>query len=193
MAIWFLIQSSLVAQWWRLRLQCRGHRFDLWVRKIPWRKKWQPTPVFLPGEFHGQRSLVGYSPWGHKRVGHNLAIKQQHPGVHSPYLCPEIWSKQITLFLKQGGRGRKENGIGTSLPNNVCSGKQANMSLILDPLLFFPLLTNPRPTFVRSLEYPPLSSLHFDYRYCILLFHHLNCMVSSAFSLAKIFYMLLLG
>ena len=34
--------------------------FDLWVRKFPWRKEWQPTPVFLPGEFHGQRSLVGY-------------------------------------------------------------------------------------------------------------------------------------
>ena len=42
----------------------------------PWRRKWQPTPVFLPGEFHGQRSLVGYSPWG-CRVGHNLANKQQ--------------------------------------------------------------------------------------------------------------------
>ena len=39
---------------------------DPWVRKIPQRKKWQPTPVFLPGESHGQRSLVGYSPWGHK-------------------------------------------------------------------------------------------------------------------------------
>ena len=34
--------------------------------KIPWRRKWQPTPVFLPGELHGQRSLAGYSPWGHK-------------------------------------------------------------------------------------------------------------------------------
>ena len=40
--------------------------FDPWVRKIPWRRKWQPTPIFLPGEFHGQRSLVGYSPWGRK-------------------------------------------------------------------------------------------------------------------------------
>ena len=39
---------------------------DPWVGKIPWRRKWQPTPVFLPGEFHGQRSLAGYSPWGHK-------------------------------------------------------------------------------------------------------------------------------
>ena len=37
------------------------------VRKIPWRREWQPTPVFLPGEFHGQRSLVGYSPWVAKR------------------------------------------------------------------------------------------------------------------------------
>ena len=36
--------------------------FDPWVRKIPWRRKWQSTPVFLPGESHGQRSLAGYSP-----------------------------------------------------------------------------------------------------------------------------------
>ena len=36
--------------------------------KIPWRREWQPTQLFLPGEFHGQRSLVGYSPWGHKEL-----------------------------------------------------------------------------------------------------------------------------
>ena len=42
--------------------------FDPWIRKIPWRRKWQSTPVFLPGEFHGQRSLVVYSPWGHKEL-----------------------------------------------------------------------------------------------------------------------------
>ena len=41
---------------------------DPWVRKIPWRREWLPTPVFLPGEFHGQRSLVGYSPWGCKEL-----------------------------------------------------------------------------------------------------------------------------
>ena len=40
--------------------------FDLWVGKIPWSRKWQPTPVFSPGESHGQRSLEGYSPWGRK-------------------------------------------------------------------------------------------------------------------------------
>jgi len=42
------------------------HRFDPWVGKIPWRKAWQPTPVFLPGVSHGQRSLVGYSPHDYK-------------------------------------------------------------------------------------------------------------------------------
>ena len=41
---------------------------DPWVGKLPWRRKWHPTPVFLPGESHGQRSLVGYSPWGHKET-----------------------------------------------------------------------------------------------------------------------------
>ena len=40
--------------------------FNPWVGKIPWRRKWQPTPVFLPGKSHGQKSLVSYSPWGRK-------------------------------------------------------------------------------------------------------------------------------
>ena len=40
--------------------------FNAWVRKIPWRRKWQLAPEFLPGKFHGQRSLVGYSSWGGK-------------------------------------------------------------------------------------------------------------------------------
>ena len=49
--------------------QCRRHRrcgFDPWVGKIPWGRKWQPTPVFLPGKFHGQKNLVVYSPRGRK-------------------------------------------------------------------------------------------------------------------------------
>ena len=46
--------------------QSRRLRFIPWVKKIPWRREWQPTPVFLPGKSHGQRSLAGYSPWGRK-------------------------------------------------------------------------------------------------------------------------------
>ena len=51
--------------------QRRGHKrreFNPWVEKIPWNRKQQPTPVFLPGKLHGQRSLAGYSPWGHKEL-----------------------------------------------------------------------------------------------------------------------------
>ena len=57
--------ASLMAQWFRICLQCRRLRrcrFHSWVGKIPCRRKWQPTPVFLPGESHEQRSLVGHSP-----------------------------------------------------------------------------------------------------------------------------------
>ena len=55
----------------RLHLQCRRHGFNPWVRKIPWRRKWQPTPVYLPGESHGQRNLAGLQFMGSQRVGHN--------------------------------------------------------------------------------------------------------------------------
>ena len=50
--------KNLLAMW-----RCKKFRFDPWVRKILWRRKWQPMPVFMPGKSHGQRSLVGYSPW----------------------------------------------------------------------------------------------------------------------------------
>jgi len=45
-------------------IECILDLFDPWVRKILWRRAWQPTPVFSPGESHGQKSLAGYSPWG---------------------------------------------------------------------------------------------------------------------------------
>ena len=58
-------QGSLVAQT-KICVQCRRPRFNPWVRKIPWRREWQLTPVFLPREFRGKRSLAGYSLWGCK-------------------------------------------------------------------------------------------------------------------------------
>ena len=58
--------SSYRLRWLRIHWQCRRPEFNPWVRKLPWRREWLHTPVFLPGELHGQRSLTGYSPWGHK-------------------------------------------------------------------------------------------------------------------------------
>ena len=46
--------------------QCGRPRFNPWVWNIPWKREWQPTLIFLPGDFHGQRSLAGYGPWGQK-------------------------------------------------------------------------------------------------------------------------------
>ena len=65
-------KASLVSQLVK-KPSCQGrrhkrHGFDPWVGKIPWKRKWQPSPVFLPGEFHGQRSLAGYNPWSLKEL-----------------------------------------------------------------------------------------------------------------------------
>ena len=56
----------------------RRRGFESWVGKIPWRRKWQPTPVFLLGKSHGQKNLAGYSLWSHKRVGQYLVTEHTH-------------------------------------------------------------------------------------------------------------------
>ena len=63
-------QAALVVKKLPANAGDRRYRSDPWVGKILWRRAWQPTPVFLPGESRGQRSLAGYSPWGCKRVRH---------------------------------------------------------------------------------------------------------------------------
>ena len=70
--------ASLVAQ--RLKHLPAMWRpgFNPWVGKIPWRRKWQPTPVFLPGESHGRRNLVGYSPRGHKESDTTERLQLHH-------------------------------------------------------------------------------------------------------------------
>ena len=67
---WLFICLIKNFSWWlmgkNIHLQCSRCGFNPWVGKIPWRRKWQSTVVFLPGKFHGQRSLAGYSPWDPK-------------------------------------------------------------------------------------------------------------------------------
>ena len=58
--------------------RCNRLRLDLWVRMIPWRRKWHCTPSFLPGKFHGQRSLAGYSPWSCKEAKELNTTEQAH-------------------------------------------------------------------------------------------------------------------
>ena len=98
--------ASLVTKWQGICCQCKRYKFNPWVRMTPWRRKWQPIPVFLPGQPHGQRSLVGYSPWSCESVGRDLVIKQQQQSP-SWGVCPHdlITSmpplpNSITLVMK---------------------------------------------------------------------------------------------
>ena len=78
------IWTSLVSQMERNLLAMQKMGFDSWVGKIPWRSQWWLSPVFLPGEFHGQRSLVGYNLWGSK-VGHDWVTKPPPPYVYTGF------------------------------------------------------------------------------------------------------------
>ena len=64
----------------------KRHGYNPWVRKIPWRRNWQLTPVFLPGKFHRQRSLVGYSPWGHKELDMTEQARTRSSFFHQAHI-----------------------------------------------------------------------------------------------------------
>ena len=96
-----------------LTCQCRTHKrpgFSPWVRKIPWRRAWQSTPVVLPGESHGQRSLAGYGPLGRKES--DTTEVTQHPRTRC-LLQPavkdlgDVWGRE-----EKGGRGNQRKLLG---------------------------------------------------------------------------------
>ena len=78
---------------------CR-RRFNPWVGKIPWRRERQPPSLFLPGEFHGQKSLVDYSPRGSQRVGHDRAHACTHIGFLQCKAVTYFAAKDIFLLVK---------------------------------------------------------------------------------------------
>ena len=68
--------------------------FNPWIRKIPWRRKWQSILIFLPGKSRGQRSLAGYSPWGHNGVRQDLATKVLQIQLHNKsFHFSKAWEK----------------------------------------------------------------------------------------------------
>ena len=103
--------------WWlsdkEFTCQCRRHRFDPWVRKTPWRRKWQHTSVFLPGKSHGQRSLAGYHPWGCKK-----SDKTQPPNNNIKKLKIKRRKMLILKFTKETWRSKHRSCI---FPNiSIC-------------------------------------------------------------------------
>ena len=83
------------------------------IKKIPWRRTWQPSPVLLPGKPHGQRNLAGYSPWGCKRVGHNLATKytQTHQWLRLHASTAELWPKKGGFVFGKSKERLKQNKV----------------------------------------------------------------------------------
>ena len=93
--------------WWHCgkepACQCRRRRFNPWFWKIPWRRKWQPSPIFLSGEFHGQRSLAGYSPWDQKEsntVEHTRITTPPPPHLYSqPNTYSEFLDSRVLIVF----------------------------------------------------------------------------------------------
>ena len=79
-------------------MQVDPSRFDPWIGKIPWRRKWLLTPVFLPEESHGQRSMAGYSPWGRKELD---------------------TTERLTLLLSREGKAKSQRDIERGCQNEI--------------------------------------------------------------------------
>ena len=83
--------------------RCKRCGFDPWVRKVSWKRKWQPTPVFLPGECHGQRSLAGCRPWHCKELNMTEYTAQQGSTAQSLLKCHGcvgcVWAQYRDLTL----------------------------------------------------------------------------------------------
>ena len=98
----------------------KAHRLSPWVRKVPWRRKRPPTPVFSPRKFHGQRSLVAYSPWGCKESG-----TTEHTAVKLHLLLHSRCSASTRHTERQGnsclnGCGSKQSGNKVKTTDNHC-------------------------------------------------------------------------
>ena len=122
--------KPLVPQWQRICLPMQETGGRSLGQEDPLEKERQPTPIFLPGKVHGQRSLVGYSPWGHKRFGHCLATEQQQQteaeGLwflkqsHGMWLCPHTCPCRFQTVLRMRHPTVLRGGPGTRRTHSRC-------------------------------------------------------------------------
>ena len=105
--------------------QCRRHNrqgFSPASGKIPWRRKWQPTPVFLPGKSHGRRNLAGYIPWGRKEL--NTTEATQRLSMHVNDVFASVWAvynfEPPGMTRKDYGCRRHATVLGVKIPR-ICT------------------------------------------------------------------------
>ena len=102
-------------------LQCGRPRFDPWVGKILWRREWKPTPVLLPGKFHGRRSLVGYSPWGCKESDTTERLHLNFKKLKSKL------DFQKSVGGAQGQETKERNQSGGHMRSSALDAEQASL------------------------------------------------------------------
>ena len=109
---------------------CCCSSIDPWDGMIPWRRKWQPTPIFLPGKSHGQRSLQGYSPWGSKTSDTTELQQSQHAVQSLHPECSDGKHRDHILLSGAGSDGEDGRGRGrdTSL-TKLCIFKAISQCL----------------------------------------------------------------
>ena len=127
--------------------------------KIPWRRKWQPTPVFLPGKFHGQKSLVGCSPWGCKRVGQDWATEnvRMNPITLLRERWMEVWNRPRNKS-SESAKEYKHVNFEINIPASVtlrCNlGKSCNLFMPQ-----FPRLSNRKKPMINAHQCPKWLSM----------------------------------
>ena len=120
----------------RIHLQRGRPGFALWVGKIPWRRKWQSTPALLPGKSHGQRILIGYSPWGRKESDtterlHFLWPQLDFPEERVSTVCASLAEAQTQNFPR-GHRAHWGFPGGSSGEEPTCQCKRCKRH-VFDP------------------------------------------------------------
>ena len=127
------------------------------LREISWRRKWQSSPVFLPGRSHGQRNLAGYSCWG-RRVRHNFTTKQQQRGSLSYCYWATEWKSRGRRALKRWKGTNEIRGPALSRPERRKVLGRTCFPLLLESATLGACLENPET---------PVGEC-----WCLLLFHH---------------------
>ena len=121
----YYFSPSLVAQAVKKKSACNAENLGLIPRLgrslgegngthssiLAWRRKWQPTPVFLPGEFHGQRSLVGYSPWGHKESDRTDRLTLSFIHRKGQMTCLQIFPPDSRAAIRERQRMHGSSGF----------------------------------------------------------------------------------
>ena len=137
--------------------------FNHWVGKIPQRREWQPTPVFLPRASHGQRSLAGYSPWGHTKVRQDSSNLLHNVGsdsiclelqfsLSSPVLFPFPLQTCVAQIPFQCTSGESTQQYQMTLLHKKCSKNKLTVIKLLR--LFFPFLSSCKSVLLQMIVCP---------------------------------------